>query len=263
MTTEDLLGLSLPALYLFMLAGERLFPARRFPRIKGWSFIGAAFLVLAMATGILAPFYVPVEWLAAHRLMDGTKLGVAGGAVAGFLAFELVFYFYHRIAHRTPLLWRGFHQMHHAPQRLDISGALVFHPLELMLQNVMLLGVSLFVFGLEPMSVAIIGVLMGFYGLFQHWNVKTPVWLGYIVQRPEAHCRHHQLNVHASNYADVPLIDMLFGTFENPRDFEGAVGFEDQASYARMLAFVDVNAGKDAGQPTRSIPRATSISVAR
>ena len=32
-------------------------------------------------------------------------------------------------------------------------------------------------------------------------------------------------NVHARNYGDIPVFDMIFGTFVNPRSFEGEVGF--------------------------------------
>jgi sterol desaturase/sphingolipid hydroxylase (fatty acid hydroxylase superfamily) len=255
MTTEEILGFAVPVLYVIMLVAERLFPARQFPPIKAWTLIGAGFLVASMAAGILAPFYVPLDWLAEHRLMDGTRLGVAGGAVVGFLAFELLFYGYHRLAHRVPLVWKMGHQMHHAPQRLDISSALVFHPFEQMLLNALLLGVGLFVFGLEPLSIAIIGAVLGFNALFQHWNVRTPTWLGYVIQRPEAHCRHHELNVHASNYSDFPIIDMVFGTFENPREFEGRVGFEERASYGKMLIGVDVSAGDAAAPPPSSLAR--------
>ena len=36
-------------------------------------------------------------------------------------------------------------------------------------------------------------------------NVRTPQWLGYLVQRPESHSVHHQRGVHAYNYSDLPL----------------------------------------------------------
>lgn len=70
-----------------------------------------------------------------------------------------------------------------------------------------------------------------------------------MIQRPEAHCRHHELGVHAYDYADFPLIDLAFGTFHNPETFEGRVGFAEKASFAKMLVGIDVNAGPDAGQP--------------
>ena len=77
-------------------------------------------------------------------------------------------------------------------------------------------------------------------------NVRTPRWIGYLLQRPESHSIHHERGVHAYNYADFAPIDMLFGTFRNPQDFVEECGFWDGASrqVGAMLA------GRDVGQPT-------------
>ena len=79
--------------------------------------------------------------------------------------------------------------------------------------------------------------------MFQHWNIHTPRALGYFVQRPESHCLHHQRNVHARNFGDLPLWDMVFGTFHNPKRFEGTVGFDGSRStrLVDMLLMRDVN----------------------
>ncbi len=47
---------------------------------------------------------------------------------------------------------------------------------------------------------------------------------------------------HRDNYADVPVFDMLFGTFDNPRDFAPENGFYDGASLRLrdMLLFRDI-----------------------
>ena len=96
---------------------------------------------------------------------------------------------------------------------------------------------------LEPLAAALTGYVASFYSFFQHWNVRTPRWLGLLIQRPEAHCLHHERGVHARNFGDLPLWDMIFGTFANPADFEGEVGFEAPADrrLGAMLVFVDVN----------------------
>jgi sterol desaturase/sphingolipid hydroxylase (fatty acid hydroxylase superfamily) len=257
MNAEDILGLATPATYFLMFAVEKLRPARVFPKLSWWGLVGFGFLVLMMTLGAVAPLLIPVEWLANHRLLDGTKLGVAGGAAIGFVLLELVVYFYHRACHAYSYPWRFLHQMHHAPQRVDIPGAAIFHPLELVVQNVLVIGMTVFVLGLEPLAAAIIGYALGFVALFQHWNIRTPRWLGYVIQRPEAHCRHHERGVHAANYADLAIWDILFGTFENPASFDGDVGFDDKASFAKMLAFVDVNAAlppDQSGTPRRVSP---------
>ena len=62
-----------------------------------------------------------------------------------------------------------------------------------------------------------IGTLfLTFNAMFQHANIKTPQWLCYIIQRPEMHGVHHGRKLHRLNYADLPLWDMIFGTFINP-----------------------------------------------
>jgi len=103
--------------------------------------------------------------------------------------------------------------------------------------------VTTLVLGLDPAAAALTGYIAAFYGYFQHMNIRTPRWLGYFIQRPEAHCIHHQRDVHAFNYGDLPVWDMLFGTYRNPSAFQGAVGFDTPATdrLGAMLAFVDVN----------------------
>lgn len=82
-----------------------------------------------------------------------------------------------------------------------------------------------------------------FLSVFQHSNIRTPHWLGYIVQRPESHSQHHARGVHAKNYSDLPLFDILFGTFYNPRNFAAEAGFYHGASarITEMLRFRDVS----------------------
>ena len=65
---------------------------------------------------------------------------------------------------------------------------------------------------------AIGAVFVTFSAMFQHMNKRTPHWVGYFIQRPESHSLHHGRGVHAYNYADLPLVDMLFGTFANPEE---------------------------------------------
>ena len=47
------------------------------------------------------------------------------------------------------------------------------------------------------------------------------------------------------NYSDLPLWDIVFGTFRNPKDFAPEAGFHDGASaqIPAMLAFRDVAGG--------------------
>jgi sterol desaturase/sphingolipid hydroxylase (fatty acid hydroxylase superfamily) len=241
--TIALVGL-LPLVFYFSLyAIERWRPARRYPARRGWGWIGVGFLLLLAVVGTVVPLLVDPAWLAAHRLVDGTALGVAGGTAVGWLVLSGVMYAYHRTVHAVPLAWRLTHQIHHSPQRLDIPGAVLFHPVEMAIQVLLQLVVTLLLLGLDPLAAALTSAVAAFYGMFQHWNVRTPQWLGWLIQRPEAHGEHHRRGQHAWNYGDLPVWDLLFGTFRNPRTFDGAVGFDAPADrrVGAMLAFADVN----------------------
>lgn len=240
----DAVGLLVPLMFFVMLAVEARWPARRFPPQRGWRWIGVGLLALIGSVGAVVPLLLPMPWLAAHRWIDGSGLGVAGGTLAGWIVLSLLGYAYHRACHAWPLLWRVSHQIHHAPQRVDIPGAVLFHPLEMVVQVLLQLFVTVIVLGLDPLAAALVGVVAAFHGLFQHWNVNTPRWVGCFVQRPEAHCERHRRGVHANNYADFPLWDMLAGTWRNPRRFDGDCGFDAPADrrFGAMLAWRDVNA---------------------
>ncbi len=68
-----------------------------------------------------------------------------------------------------------------------------------------------------------------------------------MVQRPEAHCLHHEREIHSRNFGDITWWDMLTGTYDNPEGFTGQVGFEPGRG-RRVLAmalFIDVNQARD------------------
>lgn len=243
METTDLVGLLVPVLYFTMLAIEWRWPARQFPPRSGWRWLGIGFLLLIATVGTVVPLLLPAEWMARHRWLDGSGLGVAGGTVVGWIVLSALAYGYHRASHAVPAMWRLLHQVHHSPQRVDISGSAVFHPLDMVMSTLLQVFVTVIVLGLDPLAAALVGVVAAFHGMFQHWNVHTPVWLGYLIQRPEAHCEHHRLGVHAFNYGDLPWWDLLLGTFRNPPSFDGRCGFEAPADrrLGAMLAGVDVN----------------------
>jgi len=250
MDAVDFFSLLVPVTWLVLFVLERIFPARKFPPIRGWTWIGVGALLLLGAVQTVVPLLIPADWLETHRLFDGTRLGLAGGIVVGGLAATLVSALLHRSFHRVPLLWRLVHQIHHSPQRVDIAGSAVFHVTEMLIYAGSSLVLLTLVLGLDPVAAAGVGYYQAFLGIFEHANLRTPQWLGYVVQRPESHCIHHRRGYHTYNFSDFPLWDILTGSFRNPREFHGEVGFDEPADgkVAAMIAFRDVNEplyGKD------------------
>ena len=179
-----------------------------------------------------------------HRPWSADALGEVRGAIVGYLAITFVYYWWHRWRHSIRLLWRWFHQVHHSPQRIEIITSFYKHPVEIV-SNSLLSSVIVYLgVGLSPTAAVHAVLLTGLAELFYHWNVPTPYWLGFLFQRPESHCIHHQEGVHSFNYADLPMWDMLFGTFKNPRHWEETCGFGPDGEHRlpEMLRGVDVNA---------------------
>lgn len=244
MNAEDLIGLAIVATYFVMLGIESFGTGRAWPQVRFWRTRGVAFFVLLMAINAVLPSLAPAAWRA-HALLPGQALGVAGGVVVGFLAMTLCAALLHRAYHHFDLLWRWVHQLHHSAPRLDVSGAVLFTPQEVAINVLLFQTVVVFVLGIDPLAAAVLGYIGAFYGMFQHFNIRTPRWLGYVIQRPESHGVHHRRGVHGYNYADFPLWDLLMGTFRNPREYHGEVGFDGGAS-TRVLPML---LGRDANAP--------------
>jgi sterol desaturase/sphingolipid hydroxylase (fatty acid hydroxylase superfamily) len=242
MNLELIVTLAVPLTFIGFAVLERLMPARPLPKISWWRSKGVFFFVLTSLIGMLAPL-LWAETIQAYRIMDLEWLGAIGGGLLAFAGYQLAQYWWHRAMHNTDFLWRWFHQMHHSAERHDIFGAAYFHPFDVVGFAFVQTSVPLMI-GVSLEAALLAGYLGAFYAYFQHTNVRTPRWLGYFIERPESHSVHHGRGVHRYNYADLPLWDLVFGTFVNPERFETETGFYDGASklVVPMLLGRDVNA---------------------
>ena len=117
------------ALYLALLGSETIAPARALPRVRGWWLQGiAAFLTFFFVSAYFPLWLSP--YLAPLALWDASELGTLGGGALALVLYQLLIYGYHRGVHSSDSLFRAFHQMHHSAERLDVSGAFWFSPLD-------------------------------------------------------------------------------------------------------------------------------------
>ncbi|MFG6447584.1 sterol desaturase family protein [Roseateles sp. BYS180W] len=220
---EEFLGMLFPLTYLVLLAAEKLFPARALEPIKHWRLKGFVFFLLGGAIVNSLPLLWR-DWVAQHRLIDLSAWGTAGGAVVAIVLSNLLDWCRHRLQHAVPWLWR-FHQMHHSAERLDVSTAFYFHPIDTIGYTVVATFLSAYLLGVTAEAAILTGYFLFASTIFTHANIRTPHWLGYIVARPESHAVHHQRGIHRYNYSSLPLWDMAFGCFKNPRTWNEKSGF--------------------------------------
>lgn len=137
---------------------------------------------------------------------------------AGLLSIDLLLYWVHRLEHRFEILWR-FHAVHHADPDLDVSTALLHHPVITLFTGA-LVGGTMITLGLPAWVLPVYALFEITVGAFQH--VATPISDGFerrvrwLFVTPGMHQAHHSADPahHDTNYANVLSVwDRLFGTF--------------------------------------------------
>ncbi len=232
--------IAVAACAMAMMLSERLRPGRLWPRVSGWSPRALAFTLVQALIVLWAGEIFQQAPPAEHAVVAATTIGME--ALLGYLTLTFVYYWWHRARHEIGWLWRWLHQLHHSARRIEVVTSFYKHPLEIAANTVLSSLILYGVVGIGPEAASLVVLFSGLAELFYHWNVRTPRWLGYFIQRPESHCVHHQGGGRGCNYADLPLWDMLFGTFHNPREFRAACGFSaaDEARVPEMLLGRDV-----------------------
>ncbi|WP_374335635.1 sterol desaturase family protein [Leeia sp.] len=222
---------------------ERVAPGRALPNARGW-YWRAGWMNLLQLGLIGLGGLTWNRYFRGHALLQigGWSNPVLEGLFYWFVG-TFVFYWWHRLRHARGF-WLLFHQIHHSPSRIEVLTSFYKHPLEIAADSI-LTGLLIYcVMG----GTAEAGAWTSLFGAtgeyFYHANIRTPKWLGYLIQRPEHHAIHHQLDVHHYNYGDLTLWDRLFGTFKEAEDFVPACGFpgNGEARLADMLRFRDVYA---------------------
>jgi len=232
-----------------MILVEFVGAGREWPRVRGW-WLRALLLNAFQVSAVWVAGAGWNGWMLRHRPWNADPLGPIWGDVAGYFVMTFAYYWWHRWRHEVGFLWRWFHQVHHSPQRIEVITSFYKHPFEILINSVLSSAILYMVAGVGPRAATGAVLLSGLAELVYHWNVRTPYWLGFIFQRPESHCVHHQKGLHSFNFSDLPLWDMMFGTFRKPRQWSAGCGFEPEQEqrFGAMLLGRDVNAVKS-GEP--------------
>ena len=215
---------------LAMMGWEWRWPRRTLSlsRARRWP---ANLAIILIDSGVLRWLF-PVLAVGMAELAENRSWGLFHGLNAPFwLAFiatllllDLTIYAQHVAFHKIPLLWR-LHRMHHTDLDFDVTTALRFHPLEIVLSMLLKLAMVVLL-GTPPVAVMLFEVILNATALFNHGNVrlsrKLDRALRWVLVTPDMHRVHHSIHREEtdSNFGfNLPWWDRLFGTYrDQPRD---------------------------------------------
>ena len=223
------INLMIGGLFIAFIILDSLFPARSFETPRLWKPNGVVSAIIYIALATYSP-YLWVSWLTGPVLLDAAVLPLWAQCLLGYAAIQFVAYWWHRAMHKSDTLWRVFHQMHHSVERMDAWGSLYHHPLDVVGFTFMGSFALTMLVGISADAAAIVGVFGAGVVFFTHCNIKTQRWIGWFIERPEGHGVRHERGQHANNYAELVIWDQIFGTWRNPKDWNGEAGFYDGAS---------------------------------
>jgi sterol desaturase/sphingolipid hydroxylase (fatty acid hydroxylase superfamily) len=149
------------------------------------------------------------------------QLAVPGwvAIVGSLIVLDFLIYLQHVVFHRVPWLWRV-HYIHHADLDFDVTTALRFHPLEILLSmGIKMLAVMLL--GAPPVAVLSFEVLLNATAMFNHSNMRLSKvhdrLLRWILVTPDMHRVHHSIlpaETNANYGFSLPWWDYWLGTYQ-------------------------------------------------
>ncbi len=141
--------------------------------------------------------------------------------VSGIIAFiilDFAVWLEHVASHKVPIFWR-IHRVHHADTGFDVTTALRFHPVEIVLSMFWKAFVIILI-GPPVLSVLIFEIVLNGSAMFNHANIKLPLWadrlMRFAIVTPDMHRIHHSIEVSEtnSNYGfNLSIWDRLFRTY--------------------------------------------------
>ncbi len=176
---------------------------------------GSINIFLSIGTAWLMASYLQFVGTYFTGLLPLATSNVYVQAVSSILLIDMIMYFWHRINHIFPSLWK-FHAFHHAEKELNIFSTFHFHPIELTISTLW----KIIVFpllGILPAGIIINEAIFFMVILFHHSNVKLNFGLdkilGKIIVTPGIHHIHHSVKIEEanSNYGSIfSFWDKLF-----------------------------------------------------
>jgi len=219
-------------LFTAIILFETLFPFRAyFNRLKHYGKNAIFSLLNGLLTGLSSAFMSVYAFTIIEKhqlgLLNQIQLPTLVSMAAAFLMFDLWIYYWHRLNHIIPFLWR-FHQVHHNDIEVDMSTGLRFHPGEVLMASML----NIVIFMIVGLNIEQIIVYKGIFHInviISHSNIAIPESFDKLLRlflvSPNMHRVHHSIKSDEtnSNFSSVlTLWDRIFGTYRES-DFKKIV----------------------------------------
>ncbi|HMG82119.1 MAG TPA: sterol desaturase family protein [Ferruginibacter sp.] len=204
-------------LFLFFIALEYIYTKK-----KGKNYFQFTETVANLNVGIaerlldvftIVPFYYFFDYIYSHYALFHFKIGIAA-YICLFLLTDLVWYWYHRLAHEVNIFW-AVHIVHHQSDDFNYTVSARITVFQSVVRC--LFWAALPLMGFPPSLIAVFLLIHGIYPFFTHTQaIEKLGWLEYIIVTPSHHRVHHSSNPEYldKNYGDMLIIwDKIFGTF--------------------------------------------------
>lgn len=201
------------SVFVLLLILESLFELRQRKQSRKTRWFTNAF-VAATGLPVARLLLLPLMVYAAYQfreyqlgLLNWLQWPAAAEWLPGLLLLDYGIYFWHRLNHVWPFLWR-FHQVHHIDQDMDLSTALRFHAGEILLSVPFRLGIVA-ISGVSPLMLLVYEIIFEACTMFHHSNLRLPIFLerklAWLIITPRIHGIHHSVvkNETNSNYSTV------------------------------------------------------------
>jgi len=199
-------------------------------------------LVVPMGLAVIAFQVQAAGW----GLFNHLTLSLWLEIVLALVLLDLAIYWQHRMFHQVPVLWR-LHRVHHSDLAFDVSTAVRFHPLEILL-SIFIKGLLVLMLGIPATAIIIFEVILNGVALFNHGNIRLPKGLDGVLRSvlvtPDMHRVHHS-NIPSetnSNYGfNLSIWDKIFGshTAQPQKGHQGInIGLKEYSSQQQSNDFM-------------------------
>lgn len=210
--------------FIFLTAyiAEHLFPQRKELLGKGHDLKNIGIGLINLLFTFTSGYYLQklMTYTLAHHIgfLVFTKLHIVVSLILQILIIDIFVYWWHRINHAIPLLWK-FHKFHHEDESMNSTTAVRFHTVELFFA-VIAKALVFPLIGITVTGLIAYGILFFPVVLLVHSNIrlseKGDLFLRKLIVSPWMHRIHHSNHIPEtnSNYGSVfPFWDLIFRSY--------------------------------------------------